>query len=388
MTAVSMGMDIGTVLQASVNYEPSKGRDMASSAVTLLPLMTKSTKYTYAGYELEDLERDDENKPYSVAKVLERFFESRKVLRPYPDWFDGQFHFMASAQELLQLQKPQKDIRWYRTKSSQGVSKRPIFVSLYEATGDVLIDGEERIIDALKNNPDAQLPVVFIFNRLNERPIDRLGYPLTLKGMQSAYAEKRLILTPPPEWQLGEYHMYSKVSEFYDVHEIPEEEDFEPEAWQKLLDEAEDYSVTDTAFLSVIMGGPEDENDSRSANIAITDAQLYAAWDDPRSESSFPYVTPKDSPAVSLKNILKKGAIFNRPDLIAALNALGVERVPVVFYYLDDSRVKPYLKGPKSLIQAAIGISNPNGPFGGGGGITPPPPTPEPPLCASPPCTE
>lgn len=386
MTAVSMGVDIESLLQASVNYQPNKSRDLAASAVNLLPLLTESSEYVYSAYELADLERDDESKPYSVAKVVENFFEDRRVLRPYPDWFEGQFHFMASAKELLALQKPQKDLRWFRTKSKQDVSKRPIFVSLYEATDSVLIDGEERIVKALKEDPNAQLPVVFIFNRLNERAIDQLGYPLTIKGLQDAYSEKGLMLTPTPEWQLGEYHTYSKLEEFYDVFNIPEEEDFEPEEWQKLIAEAEDYSVTETAFLFVILGGADKEGQEQVFNVAISEEQLLAAWDDPRTESEFPYVTPKGSKPVTLNNLMNKGLIFNRPDLIAALNALGVQRVPVAFYYLDSSRVKPFLKGPKSLIQAAIGITNPNGPFGGDGGITPPPI--ETPICASPPCTE
>jgi hypothetical protein len=386
MTAVSMGVDIENVLQASVNYQPNKGRDLAASAVNILPLLTESATYVYSGYELEDLERDDENQPYSVAKVVENFFENRRVLRPYPDWFEGQYHFMASAKELQVLQKPQKNTRWFRTKSNQDVTKRPIFVSLYESTNSVLIDSEERIAKALQKDPNAQLPVVFIFNRLNERPIDQVGYPLTIKGLQSAYAEKQIMLTPTPEWQLGEYHIYSKLEEFYEVFDIPEEEDFEPEAWQKLIEEAENYSVTNTAFLFVILGGADQENQEQTAKLAITDNQLMAAWDDPRSESRFPYVMSEAGKPVTLNNIMNKGLIFNRPDLIAALNALGVQRVPVAFYYLDSARVKPYLKGPKALIQAAIGITNPNGPFGGGGGITPPPL--EPPICASPPCTE
>lgn len=386
MTAVSMGIDIENVLQASVNYEPDKSRDLAASAVSILPLLTETSSYVYAGYELDDLNREDDTKPYSVVEVVDNFFKDRKVLRPYPDWFEGQFHFMASAKELLSLQKPQKDFRWYRTKSNQNVTKRPIFVSLYEATNSVLIDGEERIIEALDADPNAQLPVVFIFNRLNERSIDELGYPATIKGTQDAYVEKQLMLTPSPEWQLGEYHMYVGIDEFYDIFEIPKEEDFEPEAWQKLVDEAEGYSVTNTAFLLIILGGFDEDGDQQAAKLTITEELLYAAWDNPRNEAEFAYVTPKDSPPVTLTSIMTNGLVFNRPDLIAALNALGVQKVPVAFYYLDSARVKPYKKGPRSLIQAAIGLSNPNGPFGGGGGITPPPP--EPPICASPPCTE
>lgn len=376
MTAMSMGLDIETVAQASAKYQPEKSRELAASAVNLLPILTESTSYLYSSYELEDLERE-EDKPYSVESVVEKFFEQRLVLRPYPDWFDGQFHFMASAAELKRLQAPQENVQWYRSKSTDvDTSNRPVFVSLYESSSSILIDGEQRIDRALKDNPNALVPVVFIFNRLNERPIDELGYPLTIKGTQAAYVEKNLMLTPTPEWQLGEYHMYASLDEFYEIFNIPEEDDFEPEAWQKLLEEAEDYTVTDTAFLLVVLGAPEDEDTTTKRS--LTAEQLYAAWDDPRTESSYPYVGPSDGPPATLKNLMGQGLIFSRPDLIAALNALGVTQVPVAFYYLDSSRVKPYIRGPRSLIQSILGVIPSSGTFGGSGGI----------ICASPPCTE
>ena len=384
LTALSMGLDIESVVQASVKYEPEKGRDLAASAVSLLPVLNHSPEYLYSGYQLEDLEREDEQQPYSVQEVVENFFERRLVLRPYPDWFEGQYHFMASAAELKSLQAPQKDNRWYRNKTTENTNdKRPIFVSLYESDSSVLVDGEERIVQALKDDPNALLPVVFIFNRLNERSVDNLGYPKTIRGVQDAYTEKQLLLTPTPEWQLGEYHFYAGMDQFYELFNIPEEDDFEPEAWQDLLEEAEDYSVTNTSFLIVVLGSDDDSgnqnNTNAVTNVGVGNGQLYAAWDDPRDEAAFPYVAPEGNPPTTLKNLMGQGLLFSRPDLIAALNALGVSSVPVAFYYVDNSRVKPFLKGPRPLIQAALGLSNPNGTFGGGSGGFP---------CASPPCTE
>lgn len=387
MTAISMGLDIESVLRASVNFQPNKSRDLAGSAVSVLPLLDGSGGYLYSAYQLDDLEREDEQKPYSVADVVENFFENRSVLRPYPDWFEGQYHFLASAAELKSLQDPQKTNRWYRTKSNKKINRRPIFVSLYEHDKSVLIDGEDRIEEALKQDPNALLPVVFVFNRLNERAIDQLEYPLTIKGVQDAYSEKEIMVTPSPEWQLGDYHMYAKIDEFYDIFDLPEEEDFEPEAWQRLLSEAEDYSVANTSFIFVVLGGSDGANEStatakRSAKVG---QQLYAAWDDPRTEEAFPYVTPKDGPAMTVENIVSRGLIFNRPDLLVALNALGVKEVPISFYYLNSTRTKAFTKTPRALLQSVIGVDVPGGTFGGGG-ITPPPPAP--PVCASPPCNQ
>jgi len=408
LTAVSMGLDIESVLQASVKYAPEKSRDMAASAAKIVPVLSGSSDYLYSGYEVEDIEREDESVPYSVEYVARKFFEERLVLRPYPDWFQGQFHFMASAAELKRLQEPQKDVRWYKAKSTDDVSKRPIFVSLYEYNQLILIDGQARISKAVESDPNAELPVVFIFNRLNERPVDQLGYPVTIRGTKDAYSEKRLMLTPAPEWQLGDYHMYAQLAEFYEIFNIPEESDFEPEAWQKLLDEAEGYSVTNTSFLVAILGS-EDENGRNNAKLVFTENELYAAWDDPRTEGDFPYVAPEDGPAVTMKNLMKQGVIFNRPDLVAALNALGVTQVPVAFYYIDSARTAPYAKDPRALVDSVIGAGAPIGTFGGDGGTPPPPappsapppspppappsppsvpPPPPPPICASPPCTE
>ncbi len=379
MHAIAMGVDIEDVLRASVKYQPDRSSDLAASAVSLVPILETSTSYVYSGYELEDLEKE-ESKPYSVTEVVERFFDDRLVLRPYPDWFNGQYHFLASAAELKKLQKPQKDVKWYRTKSTLSVEKRPVFISLYESNESVLIDSEDRISEALASNPDALLPVVFIFNRLNERAIDQLGYSPTIKGIQDAYSERSLMVTPAPEWQLGEYHTYAAIDEFYEVFDIPEEEDFEPENWQKLIEEAEDYSVTDTSFLVVVLGDQDDSDSKKTtSNVFVSEPTLMAAWDDPRADSEFQYVHPEDSQPHNLKNLLGKGLVFNRPDLLAALNALGVKRVPVVYYYVDSTRIHPFFKGTRALINAVNGVITPPRSTGGGGGFTP---------CASPPCVE
>lgn len=396
MHAISMGLELDEVLQAAVKYEPSKGRDLASSAVSLIPIMSESTAYLYSSYELNDLDRDDKAQPYSVAKVIDRFFKDRLVLRPYPDWFGGQYHFLASAAELKSLQTPKKETKWYKSKSSEDASKRPIFVSLYEGTGSVLIDSNERIEQALQENANALLPVVFIFNRINERSVDELTYtdkndkqgrtyPRTIRGVQDAYLDKNLMLTPAPEWQIGDYQLLASVDEFSEVFDIPSEQDFEPEAWQQLLLEAKKYSVNNTSFLVAIVDGGDDQG--VSARVTKAKNQRYATWDNPRTEGRFKYVKPKhgegDGEGVTLASLLSKGLTLNRPDLIAALKTLGISDVPVSFYYLDSARVKPYKKGPRALIQAAIGAGTPPGSFGGSGGFLPPPV--EVPPVASPP---
>ena len=381
LTALSMGLDIESTLKAAVSYQPEKSRELAASAVSVLPLVPdrQAPVGLYSSYELENLERDDADKPYKVSAVVERFFEHREILRPYPDWFQGQYHFLASAAELKQLSEQTEGNSWYRSRSSADVSKRPVFVSLYEEPRRVLIDSRDRILAALAADPNAVLPVVFIFNRINERAVDNFEYPQTIGGVQRAFNERGLMLTPTPEWQVGEHHIYAPMKDVYEAFDIPAKEDFEEQAWLSLLDDAKNYAVNDTSFLVVLL--PESANQRETSIWQIGHQQQFAAWDDPRTESDFPYVAAGDDADPSLRRMIRRGLIINRPDLIAALNALGVSEVPIAFYYLDDSRQRPFLKSPRALIQAAISVGVPPGVFGGDGGFSTP-------VCASPPCIE
>lgn len=384
--AVSMGLGIDDVLEAAVRYEPAQGRDFAQSAVAVLPLLNESVSYRYSDYDLEDLEREDESKPYSILDVAERFFDEREVLTPYPDWFEGQFHFNASVAELSALQDDNAGTKWYRTRSDLPSSERPIFVSLYEHDGSILIDGKRRIKRALKNNgPDSTLPVVFIFNRLNERAVDMLEYPKTIRGLQQAYAENGIMLTPTPEWQDGEYHIHGTIDDLYEIFELPDEEDFEPEQWESLVREAENYKVANTAFIFVVVSSGEEEKLAR----AFRQNNDLASWDNPRTEAKFPFASRKGSP-ITMKSIMGNGLIINRPDLVVALRSLGVTRVPIAFYYIDEGRTKPYNRGQKGLTSLVTGLSGSDvssAPFiTGGFGPLPPAPQPPPQVCASPPC--
>ena len=329
-----------------------------------MPLVDQSPKYSYSGYELDDIERDQE--PYFLAAdVLERFFDGRDVLKPQPDWLEGQFHFEASAQELQYLVEESlradgeedakvrfaansaSDIAWYlRTENAtkEITRDRPIFVSLYEIDETVRIDGEARIIQALATDPSAKLPVVFVFNKIKEIALDQLvsaQYPVTIRGVRDAYVEKNLMLTPVPEWDLGEHHLQAKLIELDELFELPREEDFEPEYWQKLLDSARQYSVPDTSFLIAIMPNasrdePEDEENQQNSDYSLDFSpsinKQVAAWDNPRSEEAFPYVKPgsgdndeyddrgkRDDDQTEKESFFGDGLILNRPDLVAAL---------------------------------------------------------------------
>lgn len=370
LQAISMGLGIDEVLDAAIKLDTDRRSDFTASAISLLPVVSGSKSYDYGRYDSDSLElrydegpfenKSEDEQPYEVAEVVERFFESRDVLAPFPDWYEGQSHFSAAAHELLSLIDGNLGIEWYRSKSNKPVSpNRPIFISLYESTKTILVDGEERIEEAFNTNPEAVLPVVFVFNRLVERSIDTLGYDKTVTEVQKAYLENALMVTPAPEWDSGEYHIMADIQELDDIFQLPTEEDFAPEEWKLIVDEAREHNADDEAFLVVVLPAGGLDNNKQAGTNSIQNKLLYASSEGIQS---------------SLKKAFKRGLIINRPERLAALKYLGeVKAVPVAFYYIDRARVKPYKLGMRGL--RIIGGYVPG---------APPPITPPP--CASPPC--
>jgi hypothetical protein len=419
LQALSMGLGIDDVLEAAVEFQSDKGRDFGAAAASILPVIPDTSDYNFGRYDLESLDEEredrpdeDKDKPIYIERVAERFFDGREILAPFPDWYEGQVHFYAAASELLELDKVDEKAHWYYSDSTIPTSDRPVFVSLYESDKSVLIDGEERIAKAFaEQGPSATVPVVFIYNRLRERAIDQIeDFPHTLKGLQRAFTEQGLMVTPTPEWQNGDYHIKAKMKEVYEIFNIPAredytqeewerlleetskyipaEQDYEPEAWQRLVAESKAYDVSNTSFIVTMIDSGVDSEEEGALQIHQPNMLQLALYDDPRTEAEFPFMEP-DGDSLSFGSVLGKGIIINRPDLIAALRFLGVEEIPVAIHYIDSARTKPFALGVKGITNIIVGAGTPPGNLGGGGGFGPPPvtpPPPPPPVCASPPC--
>ena len=439
--AVSMGVGVDDMLRAAGSYYPKQSRQMLSSAINVLPLLDHDIDYGFGDFQLEDIERDreyslksdpeyrasgleDEQKRYLSADVVERFFDGRNALRPAPDWLEGEYHFKVSAAELLHVlrnrttEEEKAEIVWYQRPADRPALKRPLFVSLYDRGERMGIDGDGQMRSLTASESETLLPVVFIFNRENEIGLTQLveeEYPLTIRGVRDAYQDRRLMLTPVPEWDLGDYHIMAELEEIDQLFDLPIEDDFEPEHWQALLAAARKYRINDTSFLFVVLpnssGDEADEEDEQvDANKSYTleyAGPQYAAWDDPRTEEAFPYVVPRhdddddenqrrrnedddrDYAKADLGDYMGDGVIVNRPDLLAALlhlrDELAIQSVPAAFYYVDKSRVRAFRQGPIRLRRLIEGVTTQPPPRGTGGfGPTPENPPPE---CASPPCS-
>lgn len=389
--AVSMGLGIDEVLEAAVRRDSENGRDYVTAAASLLPFLGDTYRYSYDEYDLDDLEQ-----PYKVAEVIERFFDDNQILIPQPDWRQDQFHFLASASELKELSKTQVE-DWYR--QGQGPLKniqRPIFISLYEDSKKVLVDGLERIYQASDENPNALLPVVFVYNRLIERPVDGMeDYPKTIRGIQKAYIEQSLMLTPVPEWHSQEYHIEANMEELTEIFDLPQREDVPEEQWDMVEADVKANGINES-FLIVILSADADIAGSVNSPLNWASNRFsvldYAKYD------------------AGLDVVMNEGLIINRPIRLSVASFLGYKSVPIAFYYIDNNRVKPYKDGLRGLKNLVVSAGVQPGAVGGLGGFTtppppprelpppttpptssPPPPTPPPPTpptssCATPPC--
>ena len=274
---------------------------------------------------------------------------------------------MASAAELKELSKAQME-DWYREgevplKNEQ----RPIFVSLYEDSEKVLIDGLDRVYKAVERDINATLPTVIVYNRLIERPIDGLGDDYdnnSVRGIQKAYIDQALMLTPVPEWHSQEHHIQAQMEELLDIFDIPEREDIPEEQWDIVEADVRANGINQS-FLIVVLSA-----DAEIARTIRNPFLSYANYD------------------ATLDVVMNEGLIINRPVKLAVANFLGYETVPVAFYYIDNNRVKPYRDGLRGLKNLVVATGVQPGTIGGLGGFSPPPPAPprtSPPPPSSPP---
>ncbi|MBT8114576.1 MAG: hypothetical protein KJP04_04305, partial [Arenicella sp.] len=289
---LSMGLGIDDIVQAATRYQPEKGRDLSRAAVSILPLLSATEESIFPMYNVENLASsmdtmavDFEQAKNTVGQVIERFFEEGEVLGPYPDWHAGQYHLQAFASELSELAKG-SGVDWYHQPKGKSGAERPIFVSMYGWNKSVLIDGKERIAKALaENGSEAKLPVVFIFNRIRDRALDQLqelDYQLTVRGIQKAYSEQALCVTPAPEWERGDYHIMAQLEELSEIFAIPSQEDYEEDEWQALIQQAKRYKAEEISLIVAILSSGGDEQSA----LQTLDGQQLAQYADPAADAA------------------------------------------------------------------------------------------------------
>jgi len=381
--SISMGLPVEELLEAAVRNDVDKGNQYYSAAGFLLPLLDFNEKQLFGEYALDDLEDQS-----SASEVIKKFFEERSRLENRPDWHTGEYHILTPVSELKEILDASDSAKdnWYVVDgdSDKPSPSRPIFIQLYSDTDSVIINDAEKINRVFSTSPQATLPIVFVYNTTYERPVSRMTQPATVKSIISDYYSNGTMVTPPPEWDLREYHLMSTVTELEDVFNIPEEDDIDPDLWNATVADIKQNGIDESFLITIIPGGSLGSTGTRSATGLDRGIE-----------------------------VLGEGAVVNRLDKIAVAKSLGYTELPVSFYYIDNQRVKPFRLGLTRLAQVAVqagmspaslgyaGVGTPGAPNvpGGNGGFGPPPPPPEtprpppvappppkPPVCTSPPC--
>lgn len=385
--SISMGLSVDELLEAAIRNDVDKGGQYYSAAGFLLPLLDFNEKQLFDEYALEDLEESK-----SAKEVINKFFEERSRLEKRPNWHMGEYHMLVPVAELREIIRSSNNSNkhyWYLVdqNSRKPSLNRPIFIQLYTDIPSIVVNDAERINEVFLTNPKATLPVVFVYNTGYERPMSRMIQPATVTSIISEYYADGLMVTPPPEWDLREYHLMAAMSELEEVFNIPTEEDVAPARWQAIVANIQQKGIDESFLITVIPNGSLGSTDTRSATGLDRGIE-----------------------------ILSEGAVINRLDKIAVAKSLGYTELPVSFYYVDSQRVKPFRLGltglayiavqagmsPASLSYAGVGMpTSSNASSGGNGGFGSPPPTPvltpppalpsppslpEKPDCTSPPC--
>ncbi len=171
----------------------------------------------------------------SVAEVARRFFEENRIMEPMPDWFAGDFHMLAYTDELIELAG---DNRWYtrggRSAVENGRLTKPIMISLYGETQDVVIDISREELLPFQERGVGRLPVVFYFNKDFQFTATDVRFDGTLSDAIELFTSQGAELTPVPWLGGGDYHVMVPAEDFDDWFEIPSRDDIDPQRYEQL----------------------------------------------------------------------------------------------------------------------------------------------------------
>ena len=226
--------------------------------------------------------------------MIKRYFDDDERLQPYPDWFRQVPQLQATVSELRRY--ADVDQRWYQAgdldSGGYGVVKpRPVIVSLYREDEQVLVDIDAQRLSAAGQSPDAKLPVVVWYNAEPVKFVDRYGPGVTLEQIVEAFFRDGHTLTPVPQLGFGDHHLVTTLAELRD------ELDYVPD-----LDDLSDERV----------------------------AALKAEFNAVSFRRPLPVALFRVEGGRAVRAV--------ESDRIPVAEELGIERVPVAFYFVDNDR--------------------------------------------------
>jgi hypothetical protein len=247
MHAVSTGMSINDILYIAVKSDPQRAREFYDTAESLLPVLpgwvcqadSDRDRYT------REASRSEFGENPSIRRVADIFVNEGRRLVPFPDWSNGRVHMEASVAELAELVNNE---RWYVPGDDDGSPRtapnRPVFVSIYRHSGDIVVDsGFERIRRAQETGRE-RLPVVLVYNDVSQRPVSGFDRDVTLRELADAFFGEGIELTAVPEWKVGDHHKTVTMDELRELVDIPNRDDIPEFEWTIVEEEIRANGMT------------------------------------------------------------------------------------------------------------------------------------------------
>ena len=292
---LSLDWPLDRILGTAVRVNRARARDYFNDAARIVRAFPgwrctaggSDDEYRKA-FQLGDLDAAD------LEKVIGRYFDDDERLVPYPDWFRGIPHLRVSPALLRRYLNP--DRRWYRTNNLDSggyavVKPRPVIVSLYKEDQRVLIDIDTAQLEAAAQSGVPALPVVVWYNDAPVKFVSRYGAEATAKTVIDAFFKDGHTLTLVPQLGFGDHHLVTTVAE------LKQELDYVP-----VLEDIDDTRIQ----------------------------QIEAEFNDIGFHRPLPVALFRVTGGRAVRAV--------ESDRVAVAEKLGITRVPVAFYFIDNAR--------------------------------------------------
>ena len=255
--AVANGHSIDEAVFAAISTQPGRADEIYDIALSMLPYLpgwacgSSDNQVDYfRTYRVTDLPGER-----TVKEIARRYFKERKELQPFPDWPGGDFHMLAPVNELMELAGEEY---WYRHGPAQelpGANPRTsIMVALYDSGDRIVIDSGVEKLQELQRVGVDKAPVVFFYNREQQRPVSEFEADVKLKDIIYAYFSKGIELTHPPLWQVGDYHLPVAISELEELFHIPSKDEIGESAYSKVVERLKRDGFKRTPIMVTLLG--------------------------------------------------------------------------------------------------------------------------------------
>lgn len=241
--AISMGVTLDQSLYLAIRADQTRAQDFYTAAADMaasLPGWVCGTSVVEDEYS-PTYDVNDLSSPRTVREVAERYFESNRRLFPFPSWPDGDFHMLATVDELLEMARGNY---WYRPgppqRAAGGNPRDSVFISLYKHDKSIVIDTAKSELRRLKQAGVDRVPVIFFYNRDYQRPVSELPDNTDIERVLGLFFDNGLELTPVPMWSVGDHHITVDADQLTQLFDIPERDEIPKQRLARLTAELQD----------------------------------------------------------------------------------------------------------------------------------------------------